>query len=89
MTVHDVPEPVAEQAVLQVLREVLDRDSVSPSDDFFLIGGHSLLMVRVIGKLKKEHGLALDARQFGTNSQVAALIAACRPVAAASGGRAD
>jgi hypothetical protein len=86
MSAADSPAPDAEHPALLVLSEVLQRDAVSPSDDFFLLGGHSLLLVRVIGKLRKEHGLALDARQFLTNSQVAALMAACRPISAPDGG---
>jgi hypothetical protein len=70
------------QAVITVLRDVIGIDEVKPADDFFLIGGHSLLILRVIQMLRRDHGLELDARQFAVNSQVAALIASCHPIQA-------
>lgn len=68
-----------EETVLKVLREVIGNDAVTLTDDFYLVGGHSLLIVRIVRRLKKEFGLVLDPRQFGANSQVAALVAACHP----------
>jgi hypothetical protein len=69
-----------QQAVLSVLEEAIGTGPITPADDFFLVGGHSLLIVSIIRRLRVEHGIVLTPRQFGINSQVAAIIAACRPV---------
>jgi hypothetical protein len=73
-------EKVIGEKVLDVLREMIGYPSISPVDDFYLVGGHSLLIMRVIRRLRDEHGVDLDARSFGVNSQVAALMSAARPL---------
>ncbi|MEH1016310.1 phosphopantetheine-binding protein [Micromonospora sp. CPCC 206060] len=76
--------PAAEQrsldAVTQVVRDVLQLDSVRPDDDFFAVGGHSLLILHVIGALRTSHRLALPAVQFGKDARLSALAAACHEV---------
>lgn len=69
-----------DEAVLTVLRDAIGNDAISVTDDFYEAGGYSLLIIRVVRRLSQEFGLVLEARQFAVNSQVAALIAACRPV---------
>jgi len=69
----------ASMAVIQVLQEVTGCSQIRLDDDFYLIGGHSLLILQVIRGLRREFGLDLDPVQFSVNSQVAALITACRP----------
>ncbi|MGY0236067.1 acyl carrier protein [Longispora urticae] len=79
MTDQGVPTDPTD-AVLEVLRDAIGTTDISPADDFYFVGGHSLLIVRVIQRLRRQYGLELSPRQFGANSQIAALIAACRPV---------
>lgn len=67
-------------AVVTVVRELLDDPNLGPTDDFYAVGGHSLLIVRVLRTLRLDYGLELDARSFAVNSQLAALAAACRSV---------
>jgi hypothetical protein len=68
----------ANEAVLTVLREAIGDNSIISTDDFYLVGGHSLLIVRVVRRLHKEYGLILDFRQFAINSRIEAIIQACR-----------
>lgn len=67
-------------SVLRVLREVIGNDDISPADDFYLVGGHSLLIMTVIERLHSQCDLDLDRGQFAANPRVAAIIEACRPV---------
>jgi acyl carrier protein len=67
--------------VFEVLRIELGRDGISGDDDFFDIGGYSLLIVRIVAILRVEHGIQLSARQFVDDSRIAAIVAACRPAA--------
>jgi acyl carrier protein len=78
-------EEAMTNALLSVLEEVVGCESVLPTDDFYLIGGHSLLIVRIVGLLRERFNVELDQRAFGVNSQIAALIAACRPCEARPG----
>jgi aryl carrier-like protein len=43
--------------VLMVVRDVLERPSISLSDDFFTAGGDSLLAMHVVGRLSRARGL--------------------------------
>jgi acyl carrier protein len=74
-------EPGAKaDAVLAVLRDALEDETLGPADDFYLAGGHSLLILRIVRRLADEFGIELDPRQFAVNSQFASLIAAARPL---------
>jgi hypothetical protein len=72
--------------VLTVLRELIGNDSISLTDDFYLVGGHSLLILRIVKRLREEFGIHLDARYFGVSSQIAALVAACETLHDRGGG---
>ncbi|MGV9306225.1 phosphopantetheine-binding protein [Nonomuraea sp. NPDC004354] len=43
-----------EKLIGQTFAQVLERDTVGPDDDFFLLGGHSLLVVRLVRSLQAE-----------------------------------
>jgi acyl carrier protein len=63
-----------------VLRQVIGCPEVRPEDDFYLLGGHSLLIVQIVRLLRSRHGIELDIRAFAQNPQIAALAAACRAI---------
>jgi hypothetical protein len=69
------------RTVLEVLRVELGRDDISGEDDFFDIGGYSLLIIRIVSILQVEHGIRLSARQFVEDPRIAAIVASCRPAA--------
>lgn len=69
-----------ETAVLCVVREVLDSPDVQASDNFFTIGGHSLLVIRVIAELREKYLLKVSARQFVKNATISAIAEACQPI---------
>lgn len=50
-------------AVTSVMAQVLERD-IAPDESFFDAGGHSVLVIEVIARLREEHGIAVPARQF-------------------------
>lgn len=54
------PRTPTEQIVADVWKEVLGLDRVSVYDNFFDVGGHSLLSVRVVVKLEKRTGVRLN-----------------------------
>jgi acyl carrier protein len=71
---HVPPRTKAEILVAGIWQEVLGLERVSVHDNFFALGGHSLLSVRVVSRIEKEQGIRLDPRDliFQTLEQVAA-----------------
>lgn len=53
-----------ERIVLDAWRQVLGIDEVGLDDDFFRLGGHSLLMTRLSAVLAESSGLGLDFREL-------------------------
>ncbi|WP_431897585.1 LD-carboxypeptidase [Micromonospora haikouensis] len=66
-------------AVTNVFEEVLGKKA-GPDDDFFSLGGHSLLVVEAIARLRNTYGLKVPARQFLNHATPAAIAEACAPV---------
>lgn len=58
-----LPQTTREQAVCALTAQVLGVDAVSLDDDFFAMGGHSLLAVTLVGRLKDELGLQIPLRE--------------------------
>ena len=75
------PAPIAPAAegvaaeLLEIWRRVLGRDDVGPDAPFFAVGGHSLLVLRVVAAAR-ERGLPLTARLMLEHQTVAAVAAA-------------
>lgn len=57
------PRNAIEEMLARIWAEVLRLDKVGVKDDFFKLGGHSLLTLSVIAKLKKS-GFSLTTKQF-------------------------
>lgn len=79
---HHDPAPAtdAEQTLAALWREVLHLDEVAPGDNFFAIGGDSIIALQVIARAR-EHGLKLSAEQFFQYQTLSALARVARPVA--------
>ncbi len=58
------PETEAEKQIATVWSEVLDVEKIGRHDNFFNIGGHSLLMMQVIAKMNKKLGFAVSPRNI-------------------------
>lgn len=69
------PRTATEQQLAAIWREVLGLEAVSVHDDFFAIGGDSLLSIRVLSRAGR-HGLRIDPEQFFANPTIAAMAAA-------------
>jgi amino acid adenylation domain-containing protein len=78
------PEPLRpglEQDMAAIWRELLQVSSAGPLDNFFDLGGHSLLSLRVVATIERKLGLRIDPRSlfFLNLRQIVALIEAERP----------
>ncbi|GAA1024555.1 MULTISPECIES: non-ribosomal peptide synthetase [Amycolatopsis] len=76
------PRDEREQLVTDVWAEVLGLERVGVEDDFFALGGDSLLGIRVVARLRAELGADVPARLVFT-APTPALLAAQLPAASA------
>jgi amino acid adenylation domain-containing protein len=60
----DGPRSTHEAVLSAIWSEVLRVERVSPSDDFFQLGGHSLLSTRVAAAVRETFGVELSIRAF-------------------------
>ncbi|WP_447002782.1 non-ribosomal peptide synthase/polyketide synthase [Saccharothrix isguenensis] len=78
------PRTDAERVVAEVLADVLGLDRVGATDDFFRLGGDSILSIRVTSRLRAAFGVQLSPRAVFEHPTVSGLAAAIL-VAAGSG----
>ncbi|MCZ4098400.1 thioesterase domain-containing protein, partial [Streptomyces sp. H39-C1] len=64
LTSHTGPRSRTEAAVCQAAASVLGVESVGVDDDFFVLGGHSLLLVRLAAALRREFGVELPVAEL-------------------------
>gem|GEM_PF-343006 len=57
-----------------LVSELLDGRAVAPDDDFFVIGGHSLLAVRVLSRLRSRYGVDVSLASFFHDPSVRGLL---------------
>lgn len=73
------PEPEgggeAQRAVAALFAELLGAERVGPDDDFFALGGHSILLMRLAARLEQ---------RFGARPEVPAMLAAPTPAGIAA-----
>jgi thioesterase domain-containing protein/aryl carrier-like protein len=88
----DVPAPSAaaltpvEAALAQAWRELLGVAQPGPEDDFFALGGHSLVAVRLFARLRRELGVDLPLStlfEAPTLASLAARVTAAQPAPSA------
>jgi amino acid adenylation domain-containing protein len=59
-----VPASPVEEKLLAMVRRLLQNDEVATGDNFFLAGGHSLLGMQLLVRLRSEFGVNLSLRQL-------------------------
>jgi amino acid adenylation domain-containing protein len=58
------PASVTEEKLLTMVRELLDNDAISLDDSFFLAGGHSLLGMQLLLRVRELFGVDVTLRQL-------------------------
>lgn len=64
-----------EKYLCGAISELLGIGDVGPADDFFDLGGNSLLAAQLIGRVRKDLGLRLPVRRLYESSRVGAIAA--------------
>ena len=54
-----LPKTPSEKIVAGIWQEVLGLNNIDVNDDFFEIGGHSIIGVKVMAKLEKDTGIRI------------------------------
>jgi acyl carrier protein len=60
---------------MTIISELLKVESVHPYDNFFILGGHSLLGVQLLAKIQESFGIELQLRTLFDHPTVAAISA--------------
>ena len=68
---YEAPRTDLERRMVQLWQEVLNVGEVGIHDDFFLLGGSSLLVTQVVAKLTSQLSVELPVRDFFANPTVA------------------
>ncbi|WP_206507332.1 non-ribosomal peptide synthetase [Streptomyces chrestomyceticus] len=79
---HTAPRDATELALTGIWQEVLGVGKVGVHDNFFDLGGDSILSIRVISRMRATLGVAPSPRQLFDTPTVAGLAAALGPVTA-------
>lgn len=74
------PRTPAEEVIAGIWTELLKRDRVGAEDNFFDLGGDSLLATRVVSRVRSEFEIDLPLRRFFEGSTVAALAGAVEEI---------
>jgi amino acid adenylation domain-containing protein len=67
------PRNEIEQGIAQMWERALGRGKASITDDFFTVGGHSLLALRLLGDIRTTLGVEVPARRFFETPTIAGL----------------
>ncbi len=70
------PRTNSECLLADLWRELLEVDTIGVQDNFFNLGGHSLLVIQVISRIEQSQGVRLGPQEFlvGTLEQLAAKL---------------
>ncbi len=61
-----------EQELLHIWKEVLGATSIGLNDDFFQLGGNSLILIRLISRIHKSFGIEISIRKAFENRTIGA-----------------
>jgi amino acid adenylation domain-containing protein len=71
--VDNTPRNETEQKLATLWGEVLKKENIGIHDNFFALGGHSLIAIRLLGKIAKTFGQRLSLRTLFENPTIAQL----------------
>ncbi|MGW2326184.1 non-ribosomal peptide synthase/polyketide synthase [Streptomyces sp. NPDC001700] len=83
------PRDEAERRTARILAEVLGAERVGAEDDFFVLGGDSILSIRLTSRLREAFGAEVSPRLVFTHSTVAALASALTEASGGGAGEAS
>jgi amino acid adenylation domain-containing protein len=85
-TLAVAPRTATEVALAAIWSEVLKCDVASVHDDFFALGGHSILAIRLLGRISKQFAVRLPLRTLFESPTIAALADRLEPMTTVEAG---
>ncbi len=85
--VHVAPPTSVEAAIARIWAQVMERPAVGVEEDFFMLGGHSLMAARIVARLRSDFDVEVPLRALFENPTirgVAAVIVQLKKQAAPS-----
>ncbi|MGH6848119.1 MAG: non-ribosomal peptide synthetase [Methylocella sp.] len=73
--VLDVPQTPTERRIAKIVASSLDLEEIDRNDNFFMLGGHSMLGALLIARLRQAFDVEIDLRSLFDGPTVAALSA--------------
>lgn len=70
---HVPPRSPTERALARIWEEALEQKDISVTDDFFDLGGHSLIAASIISRVRSSLGIELPVREFFAAPTIEAL----------------
>jgi acyl carrier protein len=68
-------DSTTQQAITDIWEDVLQQKGIGLTDDFFDLGGTSLDLIRVFGRVNETFNLSLDGSVLGDEATIAQLAA--------------
>ena len=72
---YEAPSTATERVLAALWEELLGRERVGVNDHFFALGGHSLVAIRVLGRISRSFGVRLPLRTLFDTPVLSALAA--------------
>ncbi|ARI50928.1 non-ribosomal peptide synthetase [Streptomyces sp. S8] len=69
------PETPTEQRLAALWEEILGTENLARDDDFFMLGGHSLMAARLANDIRREFGVPIALHEFFRSSRLSAVAA--------------
>ncbi|MCB9252238.1 MAG: hypothetical protein H6605_07200, partial [Flavobacteriales bacterium] len=57
---HYAPENKTEEKLVEIWKEIMDMERIGTRDNFFEIGGNSLMALRIISRVNLEFGVEIE-----------------------------
>ncbi len=70
---YRAPRTSVEHRLAQIWTEIFDMPDIGVEDNFFVLGGHSLMAARLMDRIRQEFGLQLPLAALFENGSIAAL----------------
>lgn len=80
------PENSLERDIAMIWEEALGVTEIGAHDNFFTLGGHSVLALQIVQRCKERLNLAVTVHQLFTNRTIAGLVQALTKTASQSSG---
>ncbi|MGH2666635.1 amino acid adenylation domain-containing protein [Flavobacterium sp.] len=67
------PSNEIEEKLVEIWKEILNKEKIGVTDDFFALGGNSLMAMKVFNKISSEFGMKVDFKSFFNKPTISSL----------------